>query len=46
MTHKGILSNQIHSQEHFMQQLLQSANLSYVLKVSYVLQHNSKRTAY
>jgi len=45
MLHKGIRSNQIHSQEHFMQQLLQSANLYYVLKVSYILQHNSKRTA-
>jgi len=29
--------NQIHSQEHFKQQLLQSANLSYVLKVSYIV---------
>jgi len=32
MFHKGILSNQIHSQEHLMQQPLQSANLSYMLK--------------
>jgi len=32
MFHNGILSNQIHSQEHLMQQHPQSANLSYTLK--------------
>jgi len=37
MLDKGILSNQIHSQERFMQQFLQLAKLSYVLKVSYTL---------
>jgi len=29
-----------------MQQLLQSANVAYMLKVSYNFQHNPKRTAY